>query len=795
VFLSIYVNAQNIAISIDVTGHDERTVIDYSGMKCATEGATAVYKIIVEGCDSIEEVPVCKYFINNVEYEASYSLEKGILSINDITPSLIVGVNELSFILSLKEKGKAELTELSSTAMNIQIYPVPTHQMVTAPSDFMFCNETGELVWSASGDGGAKWEYSWTSTEGISGNSAFFKHPSIVNNGTIEKDVTVMLKATNYAPDGITVWDTYSDSWNVKVWPKASVTLSDDSNSSTTPKLFFQDGKWNLSVRSSGGYKTGWKYMWKDEEGNVLGKNETYAITCDKVSDEVQEKHIVLTVTNEPQDGADLWFNQTFDFYAKFYPAPIVELEKNYPPNIKHGDKVSLSLSVLDSKGNNLGDAYDLNYLWNDGQSKNDIFEYVGENPNNYDGVKITIRVSCTVKLKGTNLEQPYTRQADIMVWPVPMVDITGLSDRVGYGGQIMEFSVAANGGKKDGWSYVWTQNNQQLSVSSNICNMIIDDAPEEGSINNCNVRVTNICDGQLWFDEVYPFHVTMYSKPRVPESVVLVDKNRGAEVSSGVREGNDLILHCDECTGGYPGGWSYKWLRNDEVLGTWKELNEQVPMRYSGSGKANDLQIEYSCYVENLYNTIPWIQQDYKKNIRVYRKPLTPTSLQKKGNGTSGTLIATCEIDDASLGLNDYYLVFGYRDVNGEMHDVSSVSQQNIGEQRWSSLMSSSGYNDGSNNAYVYALWKYNDGAEITSGLCLESHIEEDWDGSTYNGVTRSVIADVTSIKGNLSTSAGSNECEYYTINGQKSNHIMKGLNIIRRNDGQFVKYVYNSK
>ena len=67
VCLSTYVNAQNITISTEVTSHDERAVVDYSDMKCATEGATVIYKIKVEGCDSIAEVSVCKYVFNNRE--------------------------------------------------------------------------------------------------------------------------------------------------------------------------------------------------------------------------------------------------------------------------------------------------------------------------------------------------------------------------------------------------------------------------------------------------------------------------------------------------------------------------------------------------------------------------------------------------------------------------------------------------------------------------------------------------------------------------------------------------------
>lgn len=577
------------------------------------------------------------------------------------------------------------------------------------------------------------------------------------------------------------------------VWPKPSVIVSESSNSPANPKYLFQDGKWDLSVSSFGGYPTGWKYEWKDEKGNVVSDSVAYTLLCENTSEYVQERHVTLIVTNEPQDRTDLWWNQTYDYYAKYYPAPIVEINKDYPRNIKNGEKVALNVSVLDSKGNSVTDAYDLSYSWNNGQSQEASFEYIGENPNNYDGVKVTIKVNCTVQFKGTNSGQSYSRQADIIVWPLPKVDFSDISDRVGCGGQSMDFPVHASGGKKDGWSFEWTLNGQQLNVSTGNYYLSLDDVSVERMVDNYKVRVINICDGELWCDTTRLFNVTVYPTPRTPDDIVIMDENRGVEVSTGIREGNSLILHCDECSGGYPNGWSYKWMRNNSELGTLKDMNETVISGYSGNGKSNDMFLEYSCAVENIYNTIPWVQQTYKKEIRVYRKPQTPTSLRRKGNGTSGTLIATCGMDDASLGINDYYLVFGYRDANGEMHDVSSVSQQNVGEQRWCSVMNSSGYTDGRNNAYVYALWKYSDGVEVTSGLCMESHVEESWDGSTYNGVTRSVIADATGIKKLSSDPVSSINSKYYTVNGQKSDRMQKGLNIIRRNDGKFVKYVNN--
>lgn len=996
---SLCMMAQTISVEKPIVSYpseDKYKAVEASNLLHAVEGSSAVYKILVEGFDSIENVISCKYIDYTSEHDiiSNCSLEKGVLQIEDITLTNLKASNEIQdFRIELiaKEKGKNANTECSAEAMGIKVYSIPK-QNVEPPSYLVFCEKTGELVWSANGDGGSKWEYSWTSTEGPEANSENYEHPSIDNKGTSEKDVTVTLIATNYAPDGTTIWDTYTESWIIKVWPKPttklnidpktedhpekkfqgdswdlavstaggnmegwkiewrdaddgnkllgqgedyklistatnkiytrhirlivsnnapegaqesswlyepydyfirfypvpnvqftesypenvmdgyettmSVKLAEDteqkeeyvikynwggnyysetypykasnrnnndgipdniivkcsfglsdsdaktdfnkelshtftvwpipevtkvnSNTPDSPTLRFQDGTWDLSVSTTGGYKSGWEYVWKDEGGRELSRNKTYTMRCDKTSDEVEEKHIILTVTNKPNEGDDLWLNKTYDFYAKFHPAPIINFEE-YPKNIKHGDKIEFSLKVVDAKGNSQDASYDLDYSWNNGKSKDELYEYIGDNPSNNNGTSVSIKVSGNITLIGTNLVQQYSREANIVVWPVPKTDNTNITDRVGYSGQLMEFSVIPIGGKKDGWTYEWTKDNQSLDVSTGTLELTLDDVAIDSKTNKYSVKVVNTCDGVTWFNETDSFNVTIYPRPMIPNDVVFVDKNRSnAEVITGIREGNELILHCDDCSGGYPNGWSYKWMRNDEELCAQNVYNETVHSGYTGYGKANDLLIKYSCYVENLYNTIPWMQQNYSREIRVYRKPQTPTGLQRKGNGTSGTWIATCGIDDSSLDSNDYYLVFGYRDANGNMHDVSTMSQQNVGEQRWSTSMTSSGYADGRNNAYVYALWKYDDGAEITSGLRFESHVDEKWDGSTYNGTTRSVIADVTGISTVSSNPAGANSREYYTINGQKTNQMQKGLNIIRREDGQFVKY-YN--
>ena len=989
--LSINAQTQTITVGTPVVTHPKQSkfkAVEAQDKLHAIEGSSAVYKITVAGYDSIENVISLKY--NNTDATSYYHLNKGKLTIDDIQISDFKANETIDFQVTLivREKGKNEDTKRSAKAETIIVYPEPVIQKVEAPFS-AFKKESGTLKWSATGEGGGKWVYSWKSTDNVTNNSETYEHPSIKNNEQTIKSIDVTLSAVNYAPDGTTEWDTYNDSWTIKVfpevvvapsvepndlenscrkfqgnswdlavsaaggnpdgweiewldvdsgnslsknmeckvtgqnakeketkhirlnvknnppkdadpelgiwfdenydyfvdfypipnvefgeyppnvldgniiqmqvklsdsaymndyllqcewndsqsgqtytfkasnnnnedgvqkkvavkyslslknsdesnktgdyshvftvWPNPSVSLSLDGNESSNPYQLFQDGKIDLSVSSYGGYKTGWTYIWKDENDKEIIRGKKYTLACEKLSDEVQSKHIKLTVTNESQNPTEDWFNKTYDYYVNFYPTPIIKFAEDYRKNIKHGDDVLMTLTIQDANGNIYTDSYDVDYSWNNGESHNSIYEFKGFNTNNNDGESVSVTLDGVVKLKGTDLEKPYKLKHDFVVWPLPIVYTDNLGDRVACGGQTLVFSVTANGGKKDGWTYEWTADDALLDDTTNEYILNLNNAPIEGHVvSSYKVKVVNTCDREKWFEETYPFSVTVYPEPRIPEDVVIIDKNRGGEVSTGIREGNKIILHCDECSGGYPDAWSYKWKRNNVELGSDKEIVDDVPMEYKGSGKANDMVIDYSCSVENWYYSTLWKQHVYPKEIKVYHRPQTPTSIVKKGNGTSETIIATTSVSDTDLEGHEYYLVFGYLDNNGQTHDATSQKQQNPGEVRWSKQISSSEVDNPNNKLYVYALWKYNDGVEITSGIRYIDSIDEDWDGSTYDGTTRTVIANATAID-NVNFDAGkATPIEYFSTGGKKSLSPSKGFNIIRMCDGTVKK------
>ena len=573
------------------------------------------------------------------------------------------------------------------------------------------------------------------------------------------------------------------------VWPQPHVGLSDGPYNDDNHKLLFQDGELKISIDKKGGYRDGWRFLWKDENNNELSRGTEYTIQCDP-SDEIVNKHVSLTVINQAEGRDEPWLTKPYDYYVSFYPTPIVKFDKIYPKNIQNDSTVTMTLVIQNANGTP-SDDYVLKCSWPD-ESNGSTYEFTGNNKSDYDGVQDTITVIVEANLNGTELTHEDSLSYVITTWPNPVVNADGLTDYVGCGGQTKDFHVTSTGGRKDGWTYDWYKNGTIIGQGTSTFTLDLknDDVDSEPIEDKDSVRVKNISDGDEWFSKVYLFSVTIYPKPRVPDTITLTDGNRGQEITKGIREGNDIGLYCDKCLGGNPDAWTYSWNCDNREIGAERQLDTNVSANYTGSGKDNT-DVTYSCYVQNLYYGSPWEEKRYDKTITVYRKPQTPTGLTRKGNGTSGTLIATTSVSDTDLEGHEYYLVFGYIDANGQMHDAMSQRQQNVGEVRWSTQISSSEMNSPSNTLYVYALWKYSDGAEITSGLRQLNSVDERWDGSSYDGSTRSVIANATAISNIEHGEDAITPHEYYMTNGMKSQGLSKGLNVIRMSDGTVKKMI----
>ena len=180
-----------------------------------------------------------------------------------------------------------------------------------------------------------------------------------------------------------------------------------------------------------------------------------------------------------------------------------------------------------------------------------------------------------------------------------------------------------------------------------------------------------------------------------------------------------------------------------------------------------------------------PWDGKTIQYEVKVYNKPETPASIVQKGSGVSGTMIITANVTEADLKNREYYLVFGYTDANGIDHDFTSQQQKETGQVRWSSQFKNEILNEeqrkyAMEHAYAYAVWKYDNGVEITSGKCMRngnnSIIDSNYDSSTYNGTTRAAIGDDNTDV--METIKKPTEIRnVYTINGIRVGSTISGL------------------
>ena len=683
------------------------------------------------------------------------------------------------------------------------VYKEATIMVTEEPDTLIFYdNSGGDLKWSVKGDGGGSWKYEWaidgSSTE-ETGSSFTLKEISAISESV---NNVLTLTATNTAPDGITPWFTDTIEWKVCVFKKATIKATEQGT-----KKLFQEQTWPLEVTTEGGDPAGWTYTW-EENNTILGSGERYILSINETLLQKDSITVTLTVQNKLPDGTknkdkvkdDL--TATYVYQAFFYPQPKVKFASNYPQNICNGDSVEFKLDILNDNDQPLSSHkdYEWEFLWNE-QKGDTTYTFKGNNSDNDEGKTQNINCKIACRLDSTNYVDIPDLTHSLTVWPLPKVE--SLTDeeaeRESCGGQTLRLSAKTHGGQKDGWKFTYKKGENIIVTSEdNFYDLTLDDNSDD--VQKYYVQAVNMVEDSVRCNTTLEISVTVYPSPQMPKDIVVTDVNRGnALVGSGIREGNKIKLSCEECYGGYPGGWTYSWKKDNNGINGTLEAEATIENTDTGDTMDNNSQVTFSCIVNNIsQQNEKWAESTYTKQLTIYHKPKTPKSLVIKGSGASNTAIATTDgVKDEDLINHKYFLVFGYRDKYGKMHDEESLPQEEPGKVRWSTQLEEDVVNDPSNTLYVYALWKYNDGVEITSGLRTASRIngnwvssaDEDWDDSSYDGKTRSVLEGTTGIVEVYDTQETDTAKEYYMVNGTKSSTLVKGINIIRMSNGSVKK------
>lgn len=342
------------------------------------------------------------------------------------------------------------------------------------------------------------------------------------------------------------------------------------------------------------------------------------------------------------------------------------------------------------------------------------------------------------------------------VVWGNDVVDVyAGGMER-----NNVNFEFNTSKGYFDGWSYEWMVDDQRQSEDKN--QWIYTPTTATGNPyehKTIKVHVVNsLPDGNKGLDTTYVYPIKVWHKAEFKD-FILKDETQAGRVMTGdgnflaIRDGNKISGAVDAIQHGYSSKYSYKWsgehVQEDNL--TW---NEEVHYGNSDNPTKAHETLTYTLRMENMgpYGNV-WDGVTYSHHVEVYKKPDTPTSLVQKGKGTSCTMIATSSVSDDDLDAREYYLVFGYTDENGIDHIFESIKQEKPGNVRWNSqfkgILDETQRKYAMEHAYVFALWKYGSNpsdpfpAQITSGKCMLTGIDEAYDSSTYDGISRAILGD----------------------------------------------------
>ena len=607
------------------------------------------------------------------------------------------------------------------------------------------------------------WTYQW-SVDGVELQSANGnKYETTAQEG---QNHVYKVKVSNY--DGEELLYSAEKEFRLTVYKAPTATQQSDSSLKACSGQNVE-----LSIEADGGYPNGWEYEWY-RNGVRLSDHSSSLRTEIKNNLKNGSEKVNYSVIVRNSYENELWYNRTFDFVVQAYGEPTLNVVKNYDAYIGTvispvRDFVTSLVGGFDDEGVNGG--WELTVTDSSGAAvSNDLA--INESG--------SYLVRALNKTPEDDVWYDETYSVNVQAFDRGSIGLLETDSLDVYAGGMVRLNLPVKGGYPDGWVYEWKSGDNLIATTSDPSCEVLAENLSVATQQTFTVHAVNSLRGETGCDETTDIVISLWPK------AVFGD----LDYPTAAREGNKIRLSVEPARNGYlPNGWTYVWSQGGQIRpGAGNSLTDEPVVNFSGLGKGT-VDVHYALSLTNYGPSGSiWDAKTYDDIIvTIYRRPQTPTSLVKKGSGASGTMITTCNLSDADLEGHDYYLVFGYRDGAGAYHDMTSLRQTNPGEVRWSTQIPSAVLNDAGNLPYVYALWKYSNGVEITSGLRTLNGVDENWDDSSYSGRTRAVIEDVSGIqeitRGNIADGAT------YLMNGQRVNR-RDGRIVIRRDaDGSVFK------
>lgn len=611
-----------------------------------------------------------------------------------------------------------------------------------------YYKQANNLAWKIDPKGLFKdgWKYSWS----IEGGSQESTETSFSTSFTEVGQYKVNLSASNYGDDAEgQLLHKDERTFTVTVYPEATAAPN------KTPKAVYCGAVNEIwSVNSTGGNDQGWEYKWEvTKNSNVEATGNKYEFNYQCANPTSKEtKTVTLDVSNYSPDRSvtpDPWYSlgtKTYNFTV--YPTPTASIRVN-------GKKETEIVGYY-------GNSYNLDVVCNGGYDGNNAWSYKWtkgsssvSSTNKYTytmSEKSVDNYSETINVNVVNTYTPYGDEwlnysEEYHIKAYSRGNISAISSNVNninvYEGEYIKLSSDVTGGYPGGWSYVWTDNGKIIDGASTPNYSFVAAPNGDGnSIEHTYVlKAVNQIGEEIGGIYTKEYKLVIWKKCDFSNVVPFNDATQNRTNISEIREGNLLSVSQNQVSGGYRPNeseyWDYTWMKGSQTLDSY-DSSIVIP---TTTGKSmNSYDVTYSVSINNYGpNKNMWDSSDnIQKTITVYHRPPTPTKLVKKGNGTSGALIASTEgISDTELNQFKYYLVFGY-DRDGSSKVLQPVIQA-TGTTRFDKFTPEE-LSSTNNKFWVYAEWHYPDNVTITSGKrYLSGDLDDSFDGSSYTGRTRS--------------------------------------------------------
>lgn len=555
--------------------------------------------------------------------------------------------------------------------------------------------------------GEGQWSFDWSGNNVTGNGSTYYyvttdhgNNPETMRTEIVTVDVTYTLGIKEFKD---------RKHFTINIFPAASIIGEIDYNETWQKDVIVGDDV-IMTISTAGGNPDGWTYKWN--EGEEVADGE-FRYSCE------EEKHpdkVTVMIFNRGEDG-DLMFSEEREFSIDVWPKPRVtahaEFNHTRVTECFAGDEITLVGSAQGGKG-------DWTYLWlsTDGTISNaNSLETVFTVPNNLasnpDTYLIVFYANNELASESQSVMLKAYKRGYIEQKPLSQTDYPS--------GAEIKLESEKTDGYPNGWTYVWTRtwrdkdgvSHSETLPNSNSKDLITTAKTTQGDAleQTYTLTATNKIGENVGSSSSISYIVNVWPEIILPNELVVKDQNHELQ-GNKVREGNTYYVSVDNnATGGYQDVWHYHWTGDGSGSESEIQGNSSMP---SGNSKSTVNRT----YTVNVFqygpNNTDWANETLTEDVIVYRRPITPAELVRKGSGQSHTIIVKDSgtgLDDESLfnTTYDYTYRFGYEE-NGVTHLSDPVNRRYF-------QLRQEDYNKSDGNIWAVAEWHYGDGSNVTSG------------------------------------------------------------------------------